>query len=223
MIQNQNILKRSLVVLISGNGSNLSAMIKYGLAKNIKAVISNNPEAKGLLIAKDAGIATHVINHMEYLSKNKFEAAMMQTINKYRPRFIILAGFMRILSANFVDQYANQIINIHPSLLPSFKGLHPQQQALNSGAKISGATIHLVDSEVDHGKIIAQAITYISSNDTVQTLSKRIHTLEHIMYPFIISKFLDNEVVIKERLEIEVHKSPQDAEILKDFYNYIFY
>jgi phosphoribosylglycinamide formyltransferase-1 len=169
-----------IVVLLSGSGSNLQAIIDSKVA-NIQAVISNKADAYGLERAKKANIKTHIVEHQN-LSREEFDEKLKTTINLYQPDLIVLAGFMRILTTEFINTFKNKIINIHPSLLPKFKGLNTHQRAIDAGEKEHGATVHLVSSELDSGKILAQIKVTIEPNDTAETLAKKVLKQEHIIY-----------------------------------------
>ncbi len=179
--------KHRVAVLISGNGSNLQALIDAASQPDYPAqivlVISNKPDAYGLVRARNASIPAHVISHKDYNSREEFDAAMNVLLKQHDVEFICLAGFMRILSAGFVNSWRGRMLNIHPSLLPAFKGAHAVRDALNSGAKESGCTVHLVTEEMDAGEIIAQARVPIFSDDTEEKLHQRIHLQEHLLYP----------------------------------------
>ncbi len=179
--------KHRVAVLISGNGSNLQALIDAASQPDYPAqivlVISNKPDAYGLVRARNASIPAHVISHKDYNSREEFDAAMNVLLKQHDVEFICLAGFMRILSAGFVNSWRGRMLNIHPSLLPAFKGAHAVRDALNSGAKESGCTVHLVTEEMDAGEIIAQARVPILSDDTEEKLHQRIHLQEHLLYP----------------------------------------
>lgn len=189
---------KSIVILISGSGSNMAAIIKASqnqhweknLHAKIAAVISNRPEAKGLAIAKAAGIATHVLDHKKFSERSEFETNLRQIIDQYQPDLIVLAGFMRILSGSFTAQYPQKIINIHPSLLPAFTGLHTHERALQMGCKFAGATVHWVIEALDAGSIIDQAIVPVLPTDTADDLAARVLSQEHIMYPKVIAQIL---------------------------------
>jgi phosphoribosylglycinamide formyltransferase-1 len=178
---------KRIVILISGRGSNMQAMLKVAADQQwpaqIAAVISNQPTAAGLDVARAAGIPTQAINHREYPDREQFDQALAQCIDQYSPDLIVLAGFMRILTPGFVAKYAGRLINIHPSLLPSFPGLHTHQQAIEAGVKVHGATVHFVTADLDHGPIIAQAVVPVRDDDTEDTLAKRVLAEEHIIYP----------------------------------------
>jgi len=178
---------KRIVILISGRGSNMQAMLKVAAAERwpaqIAAVISNQPNAAGLDVARAAGIATSAINHRDYPDRELFDAALAELIDQHSPDLIVLAGFMRILTPGFVNKYFGRLINIHPSLLPSFPGLHTHQQAIDAGVKVHGATVHFVTAELDHGPIIAQAIVPVLEDDTEDTLAARVLEQEHRIYP----------------------------------------
>lgn len=211
-----------VIVLISGRGSNLKAIYNTNLKNIIKCVISNRDDAPGLQFAKDNNLNTEVIVSSKFNSREEFEKQLALIIDKYNPKLIVLAGFMRILSATFIHKYAGKIINIHPSLLPAFPGAHAAQLAINAKVKVSGATVHFVTEEVDAGSIIAQGIVQVNSTDSVNELADRILEVEHIIYPFVIKKILLNKISInKEQAVIE--KEPEDEKNLgKHFYS-IFY
>lgn len=160
----------------------------------IAAVISNKAEAKGLIFAREHGIATDVLNHKAFASREEFDTALANTIDKYDspsiPALVVLAGFMRILTPGFVQRYTDRLVNIHPSLLPAFAGLHTHQRAIDAGCKFAGATVHLVTAELDHGPILEQAIVPILPLDTSDTLAQRVLTQEHIIYPRAIASLL---------------------------------
>ena len=174
---------KSVVILISGRGSNMEAILNAGLPLAVKAVISNRPEATGLLFAAQRGVATCVVDHQAHPTRPTFEAALMAAIDAFAPDYIVLAGFMRVLTEQFVGRYAKRIINIHPSLLPAFPGLHTHRQALAAGVKIHGATVHFVTPRLDHGPIIIQAAVPVLPTDDEATLARRVLTQEHRIYP----------------------------------------
>ena len=212
----------NLIVLISGRGSNLEALCKAGLAPYIKAVISNNNQATGLEIAAQHAILTHIIDHRKYQSREAFDTAIAACIDAYKPDLIVLAGFMRILGQDFVIHYKNRIINIHPSILPAFIGANAQEDALNTKVKVSGATVHLVSDTVDAGAIIAQGIVPVLAEDTRDALAARILELEHVIYPFVIKKFLANQVSITGN-QVSIISADSDKTLLGKFYPHIYY
>ena len=180
-----------LAVLVSGHGSNLQALIDAWQQGKIQGefvgVISNVPDAYALERAKRAGIRQQLIDHRDYKGREAFEAAVTQTLQSWQADVIILAGFMRVLTAGFVNRFSGQLINIHPSLLPAYKGLHTHQRVLNTGDKYHGCTVHYVTPELDSGAAIAQSILSVSSHDSAITLANKVHVLEHELYPRIVA------------------------------------
>jgi phosphoribosylglycinamide formyltransferase-1 len=185
----------SVVVLISGRGSNMQSLIDAGLP--VSAVISNRPDAIGLEIAAARGVATSVVEHSAFASREAFDAALANAIDLHSPRLIALAGFMRILTPQFVERYAGRLLNIHPSLLPAFPGLNTHQRALEAGAKVHGCTVHFVTAELDHGPIVIQATVPVRDDDSAKTLAARVLRQEHVIYPRAARWFLDGELVIR--------------------------
>lgn len=191
----------SVVVLISGGGTNLQAIIdgkqNKQLAVNINAVISNRPDVKGLERAKQANIATEVIDHKGYAERTDFDQALMQAIDNYQPDLVVLAGFMRILTPEFVNHYLGRLINIHPSLLPKYPGLHTHQRALDAGDNIHGVTVHFVTPELDGGPAIIQAQVPVHSDDNADQLAARVLQQEHIIYPQAIQWFAEGRLQLR--------------------------
>lgn len=187
-----------LVVLISGNGSNLQAIIDSiindKLPAKIVAVISNKADAYGLLRAEKAGIPHHVLTPAAYSDREQYDQALKVQIDQYQPDLVILAGFMRILSAGFVESYTSKLMNIHPSLLPKYKGLNTHQRVLESAEKVHGCSVHFVTATLDDGPIILQASVPVIAGDTVDSLAKRVHEQEHLIYPQAIRLFAENKV-----------------------------
>jgi phosphoribosylglycinamide formyltransferase-1 len=187
-----------LVVLISGNGSNLQAIIdaiaKNNLPAQIVAVISNKADAYGLERAKKANIEQRVLSHKDYPSREDFDIALKDLIDSFQPDLVVLAGFMRILSNEFVEHYLHKMMNIHPSLLPKHKGLNTHQRAIDAGDKIHGCSVHFVTPELDDGPVILQATVPIKENDTAKTLAERVHEEEHRIYPEAIRLFAENKI-----------------------------
>lgn len=189
---------KNIVILISGGGSNMAAIVKtaqqeqweraYGV--RIAAVVSNKADAKGLVFAREHGIATAVLDHKAFESREAFDAALAQAIDQYQPALVVLAGFMRILTPGFVARYAGRLVNIHPSLLPAFTGLHTHQRALEAGCKFAGCTVHLVTAELDVGPILEQAVVPVLEGDTADTLAARVLTQEHVIYPRAVAALL---------------------------------
>jgi len=196
-------VNRNVGVLISGRGSNLQAIIDATrdgrLDARIALVISNRPDAHGLQRAQDAGIETLVRDHRAYPSREVFEQVLVDDLHARDVSLVCLAGFMRLLGATFVGAFQNRILNIHPALLPAFPGLHAQRQAIEHGAKISGATVHFVDINLDAGPIILQAAVPVLDTDTEDTLSARILEQEHRIYPEAIERILDGHWTIQGR------------------------
>jgi phosphoribosylglycinamide formyltransferase-1 len=194
---------RRLGVLISGRGSNLQSImdgVATGrLAATIALVVSNNPDAFGLERARLAGIETVTLEQKAFPSRETYDAALVDVLQRYDVSLVCLAGFMRLLGASFVEAFPNRILNIHPSLLPAFPGLHGQLQALRHGVKISGATVHIVTPELDAGPIVLQASVAVEENDTADTLSERILVEEHRIYPEAIGILLDGRWRVKGR------------------------
>ena len=195
---------KNIVILISGAGSNMEAIIRAAKAQNwekhlqakVAAVISNRPSAKGLALAQQHGVATQVVDHTAFASatnpRESFDEALIKEIEQHVPALVVLAGFMRILTPKFVAHYGGRLVNIHPSLLPAFPGLHTHQRAIEAGCKFAGATVHQVSAELDHGHILAQAIVPVMKGDTAEGLAARVLTQEHLIYPTTIAKLLGN-------------------------------
>lgn len=186
----------SVVVLISGRGSNLQALIEAGLP--VAAVISNFAGAKGLEIARARGIATRVIEHGRFASREAFEAALAAQIADFSPRLIALAGFMRVLTPGFVQRHRERLLNIHPSLLPAFPGLDTHARALAAGVKLHGCTVHFVTAEVDHGPIVIQAAVRVRSGDSAAALAARVLEQEHVVYPRAARWLLEDRLVLRD-------------------------
>lgn len=195
--------KLRVAILASGSGTNLQSIIDQcqqgALTAEIALVVCNNPTAGALERAQKAGIATHCINHRHYDKREDFDNAVVTALKEAGTELVVLAGFMRIISSVFLQAFPQRIINIHPALLPSFPGLHVQQQALDYGAKFSGCTVHFVDAGVDTGAIIAQAVVPILPTDTETTLAARILRQEHQIYPQVIQWFAEGRISINER------------------------
>ena len=193
---------KSIVILISGGGSNMSAIVQAAQAQGwerrwgarVSAVISNKANAKGLAWAQAQGIATAVVDHTAFADqpqpREAFDAALMAEIDRHDPHLVVLAGFMRILTPGFVAHYEGRLVNIHPSLLPAFPGLHTHQRALDAGCRFAGATVHRVTAELDHGPILAQAVVPVLPHDTAATLAARVLTQEHRIYPKAVAALL---------------------------------
>lgn len=191
----QSNMKPSIVILISGRGSNmvsiLDAIDSGDLPVTVAAVISNRPNAPGLAFAQKANIPTTTIDHKEFDSRESFDQALAKEIDKYSPNLVILAGFMRILTAEFVVHFSGKLINIHPALLPKFKGLNTHQRAIDAGEKEHGASVHMVTPELDEGPVVLQARVAVLANDTAESLAARVLEQEHKLYPAAINKLIE--------------------------------
>ena len=200
---------KNIVILISGRGSNMEAIVRAmeseGWPARIAAVISNKPEAKGLEYAQARGIPTAVVANKAYASRAEFDAALQETIDRFAPDLVVLAGFMRILTAPFVEHYAGRMLNIHPSLLPLYPGLGTHQQAIDAGDKEHGATVHFVTAELDHGPIVAQARIPVLPDDTEDTLSARLLVEEHKLYPYAVRLFVEDRLSIEENGDVRIN------------------
>ena len=189
---------KNIVILISGSGSNMTAIVHRAqkerwesrFGARVAAVISNKADAKGLVFAREQGIANVVVDHKAYPSREAFDAALMQEIDRHVPALVVLAGFMRILTPGFVEHYAGRLLNIHPSLLPAFPGLHTHERAIQAGCQFAGATVHEVTAQLDHGPILAQAVVPVLTGDTPEALAARVLTQEHRIYPQAVADFL---------------------------------
>ncbi|MEC5216574.1 phosphoribosylglycinamide formyltransferase-1 [Actimicrobium sp. GrIS 1.19] len=189
---------RNIVILISGRGTNMQAIVRSAQQQKwncrIAAVISNRPDAKGLEFAASHGIATAVVASRDFADRDSFDAALQTAIDHFVPDLVVLAGFMRILTTPFVDHYRGRMMNIHPSLLPSFPGLATHRQALAAGVKVHGVTVHFVTPDLDHGPIVAQAAVPVFPNDSEQTLAERVLEQEHLLYPQAVRWFIDGRL-----------------------------
>jgi phosphoribosylglycinamide formyltransferase-1 len=190
---------KRIVILISGRGSNLQALLEAGLPCQIAAVISNRADAKGLDIARTHGIPTVVVGHRDHPDRDSFDAALAQAIDAYAPDIVALAGFMRILGADFVSCYQGRMINIHPSLLPAYTGLDTHARALRDGVKIHGCTVHFVTHDLDHGPIIIQAAVPVLRDDTEQTLAARVLNEEHRIYAQALRWLCKDKVMLDQQ------------------------
>jgi phosphoribosylglycinamide formyltransferase-1 len=187
---------KRVVVLISGRGSNLQALLRAPLPGQIVAVLSNEPSAGGLDIARQAGVAAAVVRHRDFPDRESFDRALAAAVDAHRPDLLVLAGFMRILSDWFVARYAGRMLNIHPSLLPAFPGVHTHRRALAEGVRVHGATVHFVTPQLDHGPIIVQAAVPVRQGDDEQTLAARVLAQEHKILPQAVRWFLDGRLQI---------------------------
>lgn len=189
---------KRLVILISGRGSNMEAILRTAAAEQwpaqIAAVISNKADAAGLSTAAEAGIPALAVEHRQYPDRDSFDEALAEAIDRYAPDLVVLAGFMRILTPGFVQRYHGRLLNIHPSLLPSFPGLATHRQALDAGVKFHGATVHFVTPELDHGPIVEQAVVPVLDGDTESALAARVLAHEHVIYPRSVRDFVEGRM-----------------------------
>jgi len=196
-----------VVILISGGGSNLQVFIDAQQASalpiEIKAVISNRQDARGLQRAEQAGIANEWLDHKRYPDRESFDNELQQRIDQYQPKLVILAGFMRILTPEFVNHYSGHMLNIHPSLLPKYRGLHTHQQALDAGDKTHGSSVHFVTAELDGGPVVLQASVPVEAEDTAQTLAERVLVKEHQIYPLVVNWFAQGRLSCQPDLQLD--------------------
>ena len=189
---------KNIVILISGRGSNMEAIVRAGIPARVAAVISNRPEAAGLDFARRSGIATLVVDDRGFASREAFDAELAAAVDRHSPDLIALAGFMRILSDGFVRRYQGRLVNVHPSLLPAFPGLHTHRRALEEGVKIHGCTVHFVTTQLDRGPIIVQAAVPVRPDDTEATLAARVLRQEHRVYPLALRWFAEDRLVVED-------------------------
>ena len=192
-----------VVVLLSGTGSNLQALIDSTRTGDspvrIRAVISNRADAYGLQRARDAGIETRSLDHKAFEGREAFDSALVELIDAFNPQLVVLAGFMRILSAGFVRHYEGRLLNIHPSLLPKYKGMHTHQRTLDAGDNEHGCSVHFVTEELDGGPLVVQAVVPVESDDSAQTLAQRVHTQEHRIYPLAVRWFAEGRLILGDQ------------------------
>ena len=192
---------KRIVLLISGRGSNMEAIVQRcaaeGWPAQVVAVISNRPQAKGLEYAQAHGIATTVVDHKQYPMRSDFDAALAAAIDAHAPDVVALAGFMRVLGAEFVEHYAGRLLNIHPSLLPAFPGLHTHRAAIEAGCKLAGATVHFVTAQLDHGPIVMQSAVPVRPGDDEAALAARVLATEHVIYPQSLRWFVEGRLVLE--------------------------
>jgi len=204
---------KRIVILISGRGSNMRSIVQACESENwparVAAVISNRADAAGLAFAEQHGIATAVVEHKAFAGREAFDAALAQAIDAHAPDVVVLAGFMRILGAECVRRYEGRMLNIHPSLLPAFPGLHTHRRAIEAGCKISGATVHFVTPALDHGPIVLQAAVPVLPADDEDALSKRVLAKEHVIYPRAVRWFIEGQLRTERGVVTQVLGEPQ--------------
>lgn len=204
---------KRIAVLISGQGSNLDAIVRASEAESwpgrVVAVISNRADAGGLLRARAHGIATEVIDHKAFADRAAFDAALAEVIDRHAPDLVVLAGFMRVLTPGFVSRYEGRMLNVHPSLLPSFTGLNTHRRAIEEGCKVAGATVHFVCAELDHGPIVAQAVVSVRPDDDETTLAARVLAAEHELYPRAVGWFVKGELKLHDGRVSHLGGAPQ--------------
>jgi len=210
---------KNIVCLISGRGSNLAALLQTACAErwserlgaSITAVISNRADAAGLRLAADAGVATQVIAHRDHPSRAAFDLALAAELERTKADLVVLAGFMRVLTPEFVQRHATRLVNVHPSLLPSFPGLDTHRRALAAGVRVHGATVHFVDAEVDAGPIIAQAVVPVRTDDTADSLAARVLAREHVLLPRVVRWLIEGRIARDGAHGVRTVDLPPDA------------
>ena len=189
---------KRIVILISDRGSNMQAIVARcaleAWAAQVVAVIANRPDAAGLAFAAERGIAAEIVDHKGFATRDAFDAALAVAIDAHRPDLLVLAGFMRILGADFVRRYEGRMLNVHPSLLPAFPGLRTHRRAIEAGCKVAGATVHFVTPELDHGPIVAQAAVPVLPADDEMSLAARVLAREHVIYPQAVKWFVEGQL-----------------------------
>lgn len=206
---------KNIVILISGRGSNMQAIVNAGIPDvRIAAVLSNSATAAGLAWAAERGIPTDSLNHKDFASRGAFDQAMMEKIDAYQPDLVVLAGFMRILTPEFCARYEGRLMNIHPSILPSFTGLHTHERALAAGCRVAGCTIHFVTPELDCGPIISQGVVPIFDNDTANDIAARVLKVEHRLFPQAVADFAAGRLKIEGNRVINSRNQPEDRPLL---------
>jgi phosphoribosylglycinamide formyltransferase 1 len=204
---------KRIVILISGRGSNMRSIAEACAAERwpaqVVAVISNRPDAAGLAFAAQHAIATAVVDHRRFDTRDAFDAALAQVIDAHAPDLLVLAGFMRVLGAAFVQRYEGRMLNIHPSLLPAFPGLHTHRRAIDAGCKLAGATVHFVTPELDHGPIVLQAVVPVLPDDDEARLAERVLAREHVIYPRAVRWFVEGRLRIERGIVTQRDGQPQ--------------
>lgn len=206
---------KRIVILVSGRGSNAQAIVQRCAAEDwpakVVAMVSNRPGASALAFAAQHGIATDVVDHTAHSNREAFDAELARVIDGFSPDLVVLAGFMRILTDGFVQRYAGRLLNIHPSLLPAFAGLHTHRRAIEAGCKLAGATVHFVTPTLDHGPIVAQAVVPVLAGDTPEALSDRVLAVEHVIYPQAVRWFVEDRLVVDAGV---VHLNGGESQLL---------
>lgn len=205
---------KKIVILISGRGSNMRSLIEAAVPAKIAAVISNRPEAAGLAFARERQIETAVLDHRTFNDRETFDEALATLIEGFEPDYVVLAGFMRILTEKFVQRFSGRLVNIHPSLLPAFPGLSTHARALAAGVKIHGCTVHFVTPTVDHGPIIAQAAVPVHAEDTEERLAQRVLAQEHLIYPLAVRWLVEGRLELTEDGKVNLRDQPVSEEVL---------
>jgi phosphoribosylglycinamide formyltransferase-1 len=204
---------KNIVILISGRGSNMEAIVRACAAEKwparVAAVVSNRPDAAGLAFATAQGITTAVVDHRGFARREDFDARLGSVVQAHEPDVLVLAGFMRILSGAFVERFEGRIVNIHPSLLPAFTGLHTHRRTLEAGCKVAGATVHFVTSDLDHGPIIAQAVVPVLPGDTEASLAARVLAREHVLYPRAVRWLVEGDLRVEAGVVVHAKGVPQ--------------
>jgi phosphoribosylglycinamide formyltransferase-1 len=204
---------KRIVILISGRGSNMEAIVRccaeQGWPAQVVAVVANRPTAGGLAFAAGRGIATAVVDHQLHTEREAFDAELARTIDSFKPDLLVLAGFMRILGTAFVLRYAGRMLNIHPSLLPAFPGLHTHRRALDAGCKAVGATVHFVTPELDHGPIVVQSVVPVRPGDDEAALQARVLATEHTIYPLAVRWFIEDKLHVENGLVTQTDGASQ--------------
>ena len=204
---------KNIVILISGRGSNMEAIVRACAAERwparIAAVVSNRPDAAGLAFAASQGIATAVVEHGGYAEREAFDAALAGIIDRFSPDLVVLAGFMRVLTSAFVERYAGRMLNVHPSLLPSFPGLHTHTRALEAGVALHGATVHFVTPQLDHGPIVVQGAIPVTAGDDTRSLAQRLLAVEHVIYPRAVRWFVEGRLTLSGLRVVVTPPEPQ--------------
>ncbi|MBK6472592.1 MAG: phosphoribosylglycinamide formyltransferase [Betaproteobacteria bacterium] len=204
---------KRIVILISGRGSNMEAIVQrcaeQGWPAQVVAVIANRPQAGGLAWAAAQGIATAVVDHKTHASREAFDDALAEVIETHRPDLVVLAGFMRVLGTRFVQRFASRLLNIHPSLLPAFPGLHTHRRALEAGCKAVGATVHFVTPELDHGPIVMQSVVPVRPGDDEHSLAARVLATEHVIYPQAVHWFVEDKLKVADGIVTQTDGASQ--------------